>query len=231
MPITRQLYELQELDSEIEHARQTLDLKNGQLGKRDALDAAQNRLTAEQKNLEELKHKRRDAEFELDDTTSKIKDAEKQLYSGRINNPKELSSLQHEVNTLKTLSDEQETKALEIIDKAEDAEKASAASTADFHQLEAEWQQHQKQVAADIGQLNKTLADLTEKRRLLTGQIEAKAVDLYEKVRHQKKQAVAKVEQGICRACNISLSASILQKARSGQPVLCGACGRILFIS
>jgi len=39
------------------------------------------------------------------------------------------------------------------------------------------------------------------------------------------------VEQGICRACRISLSANILQKARSGQPVQCGSCGRILFIS
>jgi predicted nucleic acid-binding Zn-ribbon protein len=231
MPITRQLYELQELDTEIEHARQTLELKNGQLGKRDTLDAAQSRLADEQKALEGLEHQRRDAEFELDDTASKIKDVEKQLYGGKINNPKELSNLQHEDNTLKELSDQQETKALEAIDSVEEAEKALAIATADFHKLEAEWQQQQKQLAADIEQLKKTLADLTEKRRLFTAQIESPAVDLYEKVRHQKKQAVAKVEQGICRACQISLSASILQKARSGQPVQCGSCGRILFIS
>lgn len=231
MPITRQLYELQELDIEIEHTRQTLDLKNSQLGKRDALDAAQSRLDNEQKALNDLKHKRRDAEFEFDDITSKIKEAEKQLYSGRINNPKELSSLQHETNTLKDLSDQLETKALEAIEGVEEAEKALAADTADFHKLEAEWQQQQQQLTADIERLNKTLADLTGKRRLLAAQIEPQAVDLYEKVRQQKKQAVAKVEQGICRACRISLSASILQKARSGQPVLCGTCGRILFIS
>ena len=231
MPITRQLYELQELDTEIEHAHQTLDLKTGQLGKRDALNAAQDRLTAEQKALEGLKHQRRDAEFELDDTTSKIKDAEKQLYGGKINNPKELASLQHEDNTLKELSDQQETKVLELIESVEQAEKAIAIATAEFHKLETEWQQQQKQLAADIEQLNKTLADLTEKRRLFTGQIEPSAIDLYEKVRQQKKQAVAKVEQGICRACRISLSSNILQKARGGQPVQCGSCGRILFIS
>ncbi len=231
MPVTKQLYELQELDSEIEHTRQTLDLKNGQVGKRDALDAAQSRLNDEQKALNDLKHKRRDAEFELDDITSKIKDAEKQLYSGRINNPKELSNLQHEVETLKSLADQLETKALEAIESVEEAEKALTAATADFSKLEAEWQQQQKRLAIDIEQLKNILTELIEKRNLLAMQIESQAVDLYEKVRQQKKQAVAKVEQGICGACRISLSASILQKARAGQPVLCGTCGRILFIS
>ena len=231
MPITKQLYELQELDIDIEHTHQTIDLKTAQLGKRDVLDIAQNHLSSEQKNLEELKHQRREAEAELDDALSKISAAEQQLYSGKITNPKELSNLQHEVNTLKSMSDKLETKALEIIESAEDTEKNLAASTADFKKLEAEWQQQQKQLAADMELLNKTLADLTEKRRLLTAQIEPPAVTLYEKVRQQKKQAVAKVEQGICRACQISLSVNILQKARSGQPVQCGSCGRILFIS
>ncbi|OGO20224.1 MAG: hypothetical protein A2Z15_01190 [Chloroflexi bacterium RBG_16_50_11] len=231
MAITKQLYELQELDTDIEHTHQTLDLKTTQLGKRDALDTAQSRLAAEQKNLNELKHQRRDAEAEVDDVQAKIKEAEKQLYSGRINNPKELASLQHEVNTLKGLSDQLETKALEIIDKVEVAEKTVGALTTDFHKLEAEWQQQQKQLAADIELLNKTLAGLTEKRLQLVEQIESPAVTLYEKIRRQKKQAVSKVEQGICRACRILLSASALQKARSGRPTQCGSCGRILFIS
>ena len=231
MPVTKQLYELQELDTDIENTQQTLNLKNSQLGKRDVLDIALAHLTAEQKNLEELKHQRREAESEFEDTTSKISEAEKQLYGGRITNSKELANLQHEVNTLKNLSDQQETKALEIIDRMEEAEKSVAVSTADFQKLEMEWQQQQKQLAADIELLKKTLVDLAEKRRQLSGQIESTALNLYERVRQQKKQAVAKVEQGICRACRISISASNLQKARSGQPVQCGTCGRILFIS
>ena len=231
MPIARQLYELQELDIEIEHTRQHIDLKTAQLGKRDALDIAQNLLSSQQKNLEGLKHRRREAEAELDDVLSKISAAEQQLYSGKINNPKELSNLQHEVNTLKSMSDKLETKALEIIESVEDTVKNLAAATADYQKLEEEWHRQQKQLAADMELLNKALADLTEKRRRLVAQIEPPAVTLYERVRQQKKQAVAKVEQGICRACQISLSVNILQKARGGQPVQCGSCGRILFIS
>ncbi|MBN1692102.1 MAG: hypothetical protein JW845_00930 [Dehalococcoidales bacterium] len=231
MPVTKQLYELQEIDTEIEHAHQTLDLKKGQVGKREELDAVQKKLAADEKVLEELQHKRREAESELDDTSSKIKAVEEQLYGGKINNPKELGNLQHEMNTLKGFSDEQETKALEAIESMEAAENALAAANEDFKKLEAEWQQQQKQLKSDIESLNKTIDELTENRKLLVSQIDTTAVDLYEKVRKQKKQAVARVEQGICRACRISLSASVLQKARGGQPVQCGTCGRILFIS
>jgi predicted nucleic acid-binding Zn-ribbon protein len=231
MTVTKQLYELQELDTDIEHTMQTLDLKTSQIGKRDVLDNALAQLKTEQKNMEELKHQRREAEAELEDMTSKINAANQQLYGGRVTNSKELSNLQHEVNTLKSVNDELETKALEIIDRMENAEKTVATATNDYEKLEAEWQQQQKQLDSDIALLKKTLTDLTEKRRQLSGQIESPALNLYERVRQQKHQAVAKVEQGICRACRISISASNLQKARGGQPVQCGSCGRILFIS
>ena len=231
MAITRQLYQLQELDTRIEQEEQALALKTVQLGKREALDAAQNRLTSGQQHLKELSHQRRDAESELDDVLSKISAAEQQLYGGRITNPKELSSLQHEVNTMKSHSDQLETKALEIIDQVEVAEKSVTALSHEYQNLEDEWRLQQKQLSEDIEQLKTSLADLKQKRRQLIEQIDSSAFNLYEKIRQQKKQAVAKVEQGICYACHISLSASALQKARSGQPVLCGSCGRILFIS
>ena len=231
MTLTKQLYELQEVDTDIENTQQTLNLKTGQLGKRDELDAAQANLTEKRKELEALNHKRREAEAELEYTTGKIEAANQQLYGGRITNSKELSNLQHEVNTLKEINDRLETKELEIIDRVEAAEKTVAAATADYQSLETEWQQTQKQLEADIVLLKKILADLTEKRSSLAAQIEPTTLSLYDKIRQQKKQAVAKVEQGICRACRISISASNLQKARGGQPVLCGSCGRILFIS
>jgi predicted nucleic acid-binding Zn-ribbon protein len=231
MPVTKQLYELQEIDTDIESTSQTLVLKTGQLGKREALDAAESTLSAERKRLEELKATRRDTEWQVDDLLNKTAAAEKQLYGGSITNPKELSNLQHEIENLKNLTDPLENKALEIIDQVEGSEKNITKLQADYARLEEDWHRQQTQLAADIELLKKTIAGLQEKRRGLVGQIEPSAVALYEKIRQQKKQAVSKVEQGICGACRISLSASAMQKARSGQPILCGTCGRILFIS
>jgi predicted nucleic acid-binding Zn-ribbon protein len=231
MAITRQLYQLQELDLEIEQEELSLSQKTDQLGNRDVLDEAQNRLDSERQRLDELKRQHRDAEAEVDDLLSKISATEEQLYSGKVTNPKELSGLQHEVAMMKDKSDELENKALEIIDQVEAAEASVTAATGEYGKLEAEWQLLQHQLSDEIEQLRKSLADLNEKRRQLAGQIDASALKLYEKIRQQKQPAVAKVEQGICRACRISLSASALQRARSGQPVQCGTCGRILYIS
>jgi predicted nucleic acid-binding Zn-ribbon protein len=231
MTVTKQLNQLQELDIEIEQEEQTLNQKVGQLGEREALDTVQSRLASEKEQLEELKHQHRSAEAEVDDLLSKIAATEEQLYGGKITNPKELSSLQHEVTMMKDKIDQLENRALEKIDQVEAAENGVTATTAELKKMEEEWYQQQKQLSSDIEQLKASLVDLRQKRQRLSEQIEPSAVALYEKIRQQKKQAVAKVEQGICCACRISLSASVLQKARSGQPVQCGTCGRILFIS
>ena len=231
MAVAKQLYELQELDNEIEQAEQDLAQKSDLLGNKRVLDDAQSRLSDEQKAFDVLKHQHRDAEAEVDDLLSKIAVVEGQLYGGKITNPKELSNLQHEATTMKTKSEELENSTLEIIDRVEEAERKLAETTADFHRLEEDWQAEQKQLADDIDKLRAELSDLKSKREQLSAQIEPPALALYERIRQQKKQAVVKIEQGICRACRISLSASILQKARGGQPVQCGTCGRIVFIS
>ena len=231
MTVNKQLYQLQELDTEIKQAEQAHDLKTGRLGDRDILDSAGSRLAAAEQRLEDLKHQHRAAEGEVDDLLSKITAAEEQLYGGRISNPKELSSLQHEVTTMKARGDQLETKALEIIDLVEEAEQLVTAARGEYRKLEEEWHRQQQQLAEDIEQLKSSLADLTRKRQQLAGQIDSPTLALYEKIRQQKKQAVAKVEQGICQACRISQSASALQRSRAGQPVQCATCGRILFVS
>jgi uncharacterized protein len=230
METTRQLYQLQELDTEIEQKEQSLAQKSSLLGNRATLDDAMQKVTSEQKKLDDLKRQRRDAEGEVNDILGKIKETEQQLYSGKVNNPKELSNLQHEINNLRSRSDEFQNKALGIIELLEAAEKSAAAAGSEYKTFEEEWNRQQKQVAVEIDPLKADIAELKQERGQLAGQIEAPVMALYAKLRQQKKQAVAKVERGICRACRISLSASAAQRARSGQPVQCSSCGRILYI-
>lgn len=231
MAVTRQLFQLQELDTEIEQKNKSLNQKNSQLGNRDVLNAAEKQLAAEQIQLEELRHQHRDAEAEVTDILTKIAGIEGQLYGGRITNPKELEGLQHEVTTLKARAEDLENSTLEIIDRVEEAEKVVVKSTDDLKELKETWQREQKQLSEEIDQLNKNLAQLSKQRDGLAEQLDKSALSLYERIRKQKNPAVTKVEQGICRACRISLSASALQRARGGQPIQCGTCGRILYIS
>ena len=230
MSVAKQLFQLQELDLEIESKEQTLRQKDSQLGEDRVVTIARAKLAEEQQQLGELVHQQRSAEWEIDDLDSKITAVEKQLYGGKIINPKELASLQHEVNTLKAKQDQLENKALEIMDRVELAEARVADASSEVKKVESEWQHQQQQLSAEIDQLKSELPELQRKRQLLSGEIDPQAVEFYERLREQRGEVVAKVEQGICRGCRISLSSSELQRARSGNMVQCSSCGRILFL-
>jgi predicted nucleic acid-binding Zn-ribbon protein len=231
MAVTRQLYELQELDNDIENTRQTLDVKMHQLGNRGTLEKAGAVLAAEQKALEDLKRKRREDEAKVADITAKINEVNKQLYGGRVSNSKELSNLQSDVNMLTGQKDGLETKSLEVLEKLEESDKKAATLTADYQKLEVKWTAEQEQLKKDTELLTKTLEALQASRQEAVSKIDPATLSLYEIVRKKKKQAVARVERGICQSCRLTISASLQQKARAGHPVQCGTCGRILYVS
>jgi hypothetical protein len=227
----RQLYQLQEVELEIESDEHSLQQIISQLGQNQAVVKAQSKLADTQQRLEELKRQQNSAEWEIDDITTKLKATEEQLYGGRISNPKELASLQQEAELLKAKRDQLEDSALEIIDKVELAEADVKTLEGELEATEAEWQSQQKNLSGDKAQLEAKIAELKQKQQQLLAGIEPQLVELYYQLKKNKGKAVAKVEQGICRGCRISLPTAELQQARSGQLVQCSSCGRILFLA
>jgi predicted nucleic acid-binding Zn-ribbon protein len=231
MNVASQLYQLQELDLEIESDEQALKQVTSQLGESQAVLKAKAQLEAAQQRLEELKHQQHTAEWEIDDITTKIAAAEESLFSGRIKNPKELASLQHEVEMFKSRRGQLEEKALSVIDQVEQAEASFAELKSQLQTLTADWQRQQKELADEMARLKAALSDLKERWRQLSGQVESETVELYQWLRSRKGTAVARVEQGICRGCRISLPITDLQRARGNNLVQCSSCGRILFLA
>jgi len=231
MNLARQLYQLQELDLETESDERALEQVTGQIGESQAVVKAKARLESEQQRLEELKHQQHTAEWEIDDITGKIAAAEEKLFSGQVKNPKELASLQQDVDMLKTQCNRLEEKALEIIDQVEQSEAAVAGITAELKTMTADWQRQQKQLAEEMARLKAVLADLKQKWQRLSEQVDPDTVEFYQQLRERKGTAVARVEQGICRGCRISLPTTDLQRARGKNLVQCSSCGRILFLA
>ena len=230
MNVAKQLYRLQEVDLEIESGKRALELVSSQLGESQAVIKTQKQLELEQKRLGELTRQQRSAEWEIDDISTKLTAVEEQLFSGRVRIPKELSNLQHEVEAFKTRRDQLEEQALEIIDQVEKSEASVAKTNSELEKLTAEWQRQQKQLSDEMARLKATLVDLKAKRQRLAGEIDPPAFEFYQTLRKGKGIAVARVEQGICRGCRISLPTTDLQQARSGNLVQCSSCGRILFL-
>lgn len=231
MGVAKQLYQLQEVDLEIESNERALSQVTSQLGESQAVLRTQNRLELEQQRLEELRGKQHSAEWEIEDIVTKLTTAEETLFSGRIKNPKELTNLQHEVDALKARRDQLEDKALEVMDQVERAETSVATIGNQLETLKAGWHRQQQQLSDDLERLKAILSDLGHKRQLMSDEIDPQAIEFYQELRKDKGTAVARVEQGICRGCRISLPTTELQQARSGNLVQCSSCGRVLFLA
>ena len=231
MGVAKQLHQLQEVDLELESNEQALARIMSQLGDSQVVAATRNEITCEQQHLEELRRQQRSSEWEVDDLTTKLVVAEEKLYSGRITNIKELANLQHEVDGLKNRRNQVEDKTLEIMQQVSEKEARVAILDGDLKGLEAEWQREQQQLSAEAERHKTIVSDLMQKQKLLLTGIDSTAADTYHEVKKQKARAVAKVEQGTCRGCGITLTTAQLQQAKGDRLVQCSNCGRILFFA
>jgi predicted nucleic acid-binding Zn-ribbon protein len=230
MNTAAKLYRLQELEIEMAAKEQALVGIASRLGDDSAIAAARAIRDREQEKLQQLEHRQRDTEAELEDIGARQAAAGQSLYSGRIKNPKELSSLQQEIDSFKARSSQLEDKDLDIMEQIEQASAGVARAGAELTKLEEQWQREQRRLSQEKEELEADLAGLKEKRQEMLSGIEATAITFYRQLAAQKKQAVARVAQGTCRGCGISLSAAWLQRARGGELVRCTSCGRIIFL-
>ncbi len=231
MSVARQLYQLQEADLELESSEQALAQITSKLGESQRLLAARNEFTGEQQRLEQQRRQQHSVEWEIDEITTKLAAVEENLYSGRIKNPKELTSLQQETDGIKARRSRVEDRVLEIMEQVSAGEARVAALGSELGRLEVEWQNEQRRLSAEADHYRAIIAELKQKRQQLLDGIDPAAAGVYQKIRRQRSQAVARVEQGICRGCGISLSTAQLQQVRGESLVQCSNCGRVLFFA
>ncbi len=229
----RQLYELQEVDLEIEAKRQALSGVESQLGESEAVVLARAALDREQQHLAELDKAQRLAEWEVDDLRSKAAELEKKLYGGSVKSPKELMSLQEQIEHLNRKRRQGEDHLLDIMAEAEAVQTEVDSRSRELASSEEEWRQEQQALSQKQAELQAALATLDRRREELSSRIDAASLELYHSLRARRQgTAVAKVEQGMCQGCRIALPMTEMQRVRIGQELVqCSSCGRILYLS
>ena len=230
MSIAQQLYQLQETDLALAANERDQTRIKGQLGESQEVARVRAKLAAEQKRLEELERQQHTAEWEAEDLTTKLTATEEKLFGGKIRNPKELTNLQREADELKARRNEMEDGALEVMSQAEATTGTIAALTDELGRLETDWRLQQEKLSTELEELKTAHVEFTKDRQELVAGIISETIGVYEQIRSRKGTAVARIEQGTCRGCQIALTTTELQQARGGGLVRCGSCGRILFL-
>jgi predicted nucleic acid-binding Zn-ribbon protein len=153
------------------------------------------------------------------------------LDSGSVS-PKEMTNLQHELDSLKRRQSDLEDQELELMQRLEDAEKTLAAARSGLEKAQADRERAEQQrddALADIADQTRRHAAA---RAEVAGGISAPLLSLYDRIRTQTgTTGAAMLKARQCQGCRIELFGKELAAVRNADPhevVRCENCGRIL---
>jgi predicted nucleic acid-binding Zn-ribbon protein len=231
MPSAAQvLYRLQLLDSELaEHLSKLREMEN-QLGKNRELLAAKSARQQAEANLNTWRARLRELEMDLEVVNVRISGTEKRLYSGQVTNPKELASLQQDLQHSKRSRDEKEDQVLMAMERVDKGETELSGAVARLQATETAWSNEQDRLAQGIEREQAAIIDLRQAREELMAPLDAGHLTLYEELLRKKGgRAVSRLNETMCEGCHVTLPSSQAQQVRRAQElVTCPNCGRIL---
>ena len=200
------------------------------------IEAAQRTLadgiTAVSVEVADLELEQRKADNDVDLVRQRSAKDRDLLDSGSINDAKQLTSLQHELESLARRQSELEDIELEVMERLEDAQHRLAALVAERDQLDSD-------LAAAVAARDAALAGLAEEeaaakaaRAEAAQGVAADLMTLYDKLRADNAGiGAAALHRGRCEGCRIELTPVDLERIRAAAPtevLRCEECRRIL---
>ena len=224
------LYHLQQVDLEMETLARRLKAIGVGLGDSAVVMRARQRAADAETRLHTCHGSTTDLDLEVHGLGQRIQTNEQRLYGGRVASPKELSSLQEDVVSLKRWLDKKEVELLEAMMAEEEAEASLAEARAARMQADEALQTEQAKLVAEQSQLQSKQQDLAEQRAFLVESAAKDDMADYERLRPRKDgRAVAALKGGVCQGCHMPPPLIQVQQAGAGaELVFCNNCGRVL---
>lgn len=225
------LYRLQQIDSQIDQARHRLQTITQTLEQDTVVKTARDRHAAAEAAKREAERSLRQIESDANAQKIKIEQAEASLYSGRVQNPKELQDLQNDVASLKRHLVTLEDRQLEAMLALETAQHEHLAAQSTLQNIEAQVLSQNATLSGERNTLLQQLSRLDVERQAVHATLPAPDLEQYEKLRRQRHGvAVTTVSEGACDSCGAPLPPGLHQRAKT-LLTHCPGCGRILFNS
>lgn len=223
------LFRLQQLDDEIVQKKQRLgEVLRLQQGN-NAIKEGRERAETAAAELQQWRTRQKDLNLELKGLSDKAKRSEDRLYSGQVKNPKELSDLQHEIESLNRRRAGLEDEVLEAMIMMEEAQAAADEANAGLGQLEAEWATSKEGLLAEQNELVQRIKELNNFRKEHVQSISSQSMAAYDSVmKRSGGTAVVQLSRNRCRGCLVTVPANRVKAADEGKLVYCDNCGRIL---
>ena len=232
IPDLERLIRLQELENIIEDTRQTIEAVPS---RREVLDtriaACNEELATARQRVEDSKAARRAIEKDLAVVQGRLSKFKDQLMAVKTN--KEYTAVQKEIAVA-----EHEVQSLEdqVLERMLQADELAFEVTRGENELTAEQAAGAQERAAldqESQTLERQLERSAEARSRLVGEIEPRALALFEDVaRKRKGVVVAELRDGHCSFCNVRLRPQVSNEVRRNERLIqCESCLRILYFT
>lgn len=227
-----EIVQLQAIDDEAATLRAALDDVERRLRGNEELDAARRELAAADTAAAEAQREQRMVEGQIEGLSAKIDPEEKRLYDGSVKNPKELASIQQELEQLKQRRSEFEDQLLEVLSRLDTAQREQLRANKSVGELEGLWEREQQNLKHEAKRLADSARVADEKRDLQKAKVNPRSLQTYDDVRRKRGgNAVARIQGGVCGGCRITLPDNLRRRAFSADLLVqCPNCERILYI-
>jgi len=179
----------------------------------------------------DLDREQRRLEADVDQVRQRSDRDEQRMRAGSMP-PRELESLQHEVQTLARRQSDLEDVVLDLMERREQAEARAAAVGVEVERVRSGRDAATAARDAAFAEIDADIAARTAERAATTAEIPADLLALYEKVRGSAGGVgAAALRKRRCEGCHLELAGSELRAARTAPPdavLRCENCRRIL---
>jgi len=226
------LCELQTIDLALAKAQKSKASLDDGSSRRKLVEDARQQVTQAEKALHESTAELHDKELDLKTIEAKQKQFKDKLYGGSVSNPKELESMEKEIEMLGRQKGKLEERILELYDIVESRKSSLADAQAALKQLEDDLARHMEKVHQDAATLTARIQELSKAREQALPGIDPALAKRYESMRQRTGGVVvSKVEAENCSACHTQIITGLMRELQADKTLCtCENCGRLLYL-
>jgi predicted nucleic acid-binding Zn-ribbon protein len=186
------------------------------------------RLVAEtQARRDEVAAQLRAIEGEVEGHRGQMKAHERELMSGRIRSPSDLTRMSEEVGHMKARLADEEDVELDVMTTLETADAELAEAQRESNEARAAYEAELPEIRRRLQTIEAEVAELEVQRSGIWADVPPELQAAYRKISRIPNPVVA-MSNGQCEGCRVQLTANELQQLRRGERFTCQNCNRIL---
>jgi predicted nucleic acid-binding Zn-ribbon protein len=179
----------------------------------------------------DLELRLRDRDREVESHRGRLRARERDLMSGRINNPTELMKLDEEVRHLRTAVSTEEDAELELMEEQERLESEAERLGRALQAVRARATEKAPVLRDRIAGEEAELAAAEKEAAATWDQLPPDWRTAYQRVEARVPNPIAEVVGNKCQACRVAVTSNGMQVLRRAGLIQCDNCGRILVVA